>query len=180
MIRLSDLILEIGEGSATPYKFSFDFEEVSNFNRPTEYTYTFELDDQPGYKGKIILRHFEEGMGTWGDDKLEGLSIDFNVIEKEDVDGSKAGYKTTNLGVKTMFRIMSTVIAVIKDVTKRVDGSITHFRFSASDSKASGIGISGETIRLNLYDKFIRKAFPVKEKEVDDGITIYRLNKPLS
>lgn len=179
MIRLSDLILEIGEGSATPYKFSFEFEEASNFNRPTEYTYSFELDDQPEYKGKIVLHHFEEGMGTWGSDKLEGLSIEFNVIEKEDDNVNKGSFKTTNLGVKTMFRIMSTLVAVIKDVAKRVEGSITHLRFSAADTKASGIGASGEAQRLNIYDRFIRKAFSVKEKEVDDDITIYRLTEPL-
>lgn len=179
MIKLVDIVREIGEGSADPYKFSFDFEEVSNFNRPTIYTYTFELDDQPGYKGKIILRHFEEGMGTWGSDKLEGLSIEFNVVEKEE-DGVKSDFKTTNLGVKTMFRIMSTVIAVIKDVTRRVDGSITHFRFDAADTKASSIGASGKAQRVNIYDRFIKNAFPVKEKEVDDDIAIYRLNKPLN
>jgi hypothetical protein len=155
-------ILEIGESSAKPYKYTL-------FNQDKEEAiYTFELDDNPEYEGKINFKL--ENIDFEVEGFVKGLMISFNVYESELLNqGHKVRYSATNLGLKTMFRIMSTV-------GKTLDETINHFYksdsieikaigFELSDAKASSFSNRGDKVgqdqRKRLYDAFIKKRFKV-------------------
>jgi hypothetical protein len=161
------VLKEIGEGGAKPYNYVLDNKKTSGYG--TLYVYSFELDDNPGYKGYINIFAIPNYDGM--------IKISFDV--------SSTGQQgtitkdTTNLGLKTMFRIMATVGEVIKDVTKRVDHPIKRIGFEAIDSKGGKYDPKGKTQRSNLYDAFIRRNFDVDKKEEMYGEYVYYLKKPI-
>jgi hypothetical protein len=157
-------ILEIGESSAKPYKYTL-------FNRDKEETiYTFELDDNPEYEGEIKLE-----LDTINFDVdpyiVKGIMISFNVYESELLNqGNKVRYSATNLGLKTMFRIMSTVGEVLDETINHFHNKFDFIKiraigFELSDAKASSLSNRGDKVgqdqRRRLYDAFIRKRFKV-------------------
>jgi hypothetical protein len=161
---IKENILEIGESSAKPYKY-----RLSNQDKK-DTIYTFELDDNPEYEGEIKLE-LDTVVFSVHPHFAKGLMISFNVYESEPANkGNKVTYSATNLGLKTMFRIMSTVGKVL-------DETINHFHskpdfvkiraigFELSDAKASSLSNRGDKIgqdqRRRLYDAFIKKRFKV-------------------
>jgi hypothetical protein len=176
------ILSEIGEASAKPYQFRFDDEDHKiSFSK---YIYVFDLDDQPEFTGKITLRYYDPNRSF----NPNSLVVDFNVFKKPSQDNDKPEYESTNLGLKTAFRVMSTIVQVLKqDLSPRIkrdfdsEAEITSIGFDTIDAKTRDTDISdlGNTQRAKLYDTFIRKNFSVKEKTSIGGTIFYILNKPL-
>ena len=160
------IIKEIGEGGAKPYKFVLDDKKTNKYG--TLYVYSFELDDNPGYKGYINIYSIPNYGGI--------IRISFNVLSSKQI---AMTMDTTNLGLKTMFRIMVTIGEAIKDVAKRADHPIKRIGFEASNLKGGKHDPKGETQRANLYDIFVRKNFDVDKKEEMYGEYVYYLKKPI-
>jgi hypothetical protein len=165
------ILKEIGEGGAKPYNYVLDNKKTSGYG--TLYVYSFELDDNPEYKGYINIYSIPTYGGM--------ITISFNVLPSKQI---AMTMDTTNLGLKTMFRIMATIGEVIKDVAAKVDHPIKRIGFEASDLKGGKSDPKGETQRVNLYDAFVRKNFDVDKKEEMYGqylpkYVVYYLKKPI-
>jgi hypothetical protein len=165
------VLKEIGEGGAKPYNYVLDDKKTSGYGRyGTLYVYSFELDDNPGYKGYINI------FATPNYDGHITISFDVSSTEQQ----RTITMDTTNLGLKTMFRIMATIGEAIKDVAKRADHPIKRIGFEATDSKGGKYDDpKGKTQRSNLYDAFIRRNFDVDKKEEMYGEYVYYLKKPI-
>jgi hypothetical protein len=160
------IIREIGEGSSSPYSYSFTSEIKKSYG--IDYIYKFKLDDQPGYVGKIKFTHSDS------DDEGEyELEIDFDVLSPEQEYMDDESYEATNFGLKTMFRIMSTIIDVVKkDLTNRIKNPITHLLIMTISDKASRLiktSNTGNEQRIRLYDSFIKNQIDISNVEPYHG-----------
>ena len=165
------IVKEIGEGSSKPYAYSLDKTVRGSSLHWIDYTYNFEMDDHPDYIGKILLSHFSMNNSK------DVLSIDFDVKPK---DMNEPNYEATNLGLKTMFRIMSTVIAVLKnDLSNIIERPVSRLVISAVNTKASYLQGDGNAQRLKLYDSYIKKHVKIKSIN-DSGLSVeYELEEPI-
>ena len=91
MIKLLDILKEIGEISVTPYKYDYDKSKHKAF---------FTTED-----GTKYVVYFDISKGE--------MKVDFGVLYEEDDEGDDVDFEIkTNKG--NIYRIMSTVISVIR------------------------------------------------------------------
>jgi hypothetical protein len=157
-------ILEIGEASAKSYSYT-----LKNSNK-RETNYTFELDDNPEYEGEVKLE-LETATFNTSPYIVGGLRISFNVFKSEIADqGRKVTYSATNLGLKTLFRIMSTVGKILDETIDYYNAKfgfvkIRAIGFELANNKASSVtskgSKTGQDQRKWLYNSFMRKKFKI-------------------
>jgi len=138
MIKLSEILLEIGEGQGKPYllrRVTTDGDpKLKGFVRTLFY---FDLDDvsEGDPRGEIDLEYtvYENDDEEFVDGRLD---IGFDVK----TDSQENPYDATNLGIKVMNRVMATVIDAIKSMKdKELQGfPITELSFNAEESKSTG------------------------------------------
>lgn len=141
MIRLKDLLKEIGDASSQPYSFDFygDFGNARVYGFNTEhYPYTVELQyaDVDGYD----------------EDTSNILDVRFYVPDDEDPDIERDDI-VANKG--ELFRVMATVTAIIKKDLKD-HPEIDTITFTPAKKEGETTNVS----RLNLYMRYIKNAFP--------------------
>ena len=141
MLRLIDLLTEIGDASSRPYSFDFygDYENMRVYGFDTEnYPYTVEL--QYG------------DLDSYDEDTTNILGVRFYIPDEEDPDIERDDI-VANKG--ELFRIMATITAIVKkDLADHPE--IDTITFTPAKKKGETINVS----RLNLYTKYIKNAYP--------------------
>lgn len=141
MIKLRNILKEIGEGTATPYKFKYTprlFQDERKHIR----TFTFTTDSELNYI--VIL-----SINTASEDRYITISVMFKT---EDGDFSDV----TNKGEQ--FKIMATVIAIIKKAIELLEEEgkppVKIIEFAPEKNDES------DNRRANLYKAYIQKQLP--------------------
>lgn len=152
------VLSEIGEGSAPPYEY-----RVENFEDKGQalwIVYRIRIAETSEYVGRVKL---------WvaPDHDRQVLEIDFDVLPTNiaDYDINKPNYKVTNLGIKVMTRILSTIIHIIEtDLRARITKPIDVVMFLTVEGKASKSDnrYKGNEQRARLYDAYIRKHLDIE------------------
>lgn len=139
MIRLKDLLTEIGDASSQPYHFDFysDYGNMRIYGFDTDnYPYTVELqyDDLDDYENLTNV-----------------IGVRFYITDDEDPDIERDDI-VTNKG--ELFRVMATVAAIVKqDLKDHPEIDTITFTPAKRESETTNA-------RLNLYTRYIKNAFP--------------------
>ena len=141
MIRLKDILLEIGDASSQPYPFDFygDYGNMRIYGFDTEnYPYTVELQ--------------YADLDNYDEDITNILGVRFYVVDETDPDIERDDV-VTNKG--ELFKVMATVTAIIKkDLQDHPEIDTITFTPAKKGSETTNIS------RLNLYTRYIKNAFP--------------------
>ena len=148
MIKLKDILKEVGEGTAKPYEYSVEFEDDQ------EVTYNFKTDS--GLKYDL---HLFQAPRSRTNHRLV-VAFKTQTGNYEDL---------TNKGEQ--FRIMATVVDAIKKylvkAPKVSDISFTPAKEAGNDNR-----------RANLYKAYITKQLPGSKVNIlSDGMYIVELPK---
>lgn len=168
MIKLKDLINEIGDGSAGTYKW--EFKQYGETHQDSEYSFVTdlgtkynlvlnskqwvdsELNNIPGVEVEFLVQHITS-IGHWSDQLMQGYS-------------SKI---TTNKGEH--FKVMSTIVDILKEYIKK-NPAIEAIIYSPA--KKDNEEVFG-TQRDMLYKAFIKKAVPSVTFSKEDNYTIAKI-----
>ena len=163
-MKLTHIISEIGEGSSKPYSYTLSKKKAGG--GWIDYTYGFTMEGD--WVGMVLLTHLIH---------QSTLSIDFDVRPKSQ---SEVSYEMTNLGLGPMFRIMSTIIHILKgDIPKRIEEPIYTLSITPVKSKTSKFAAYGDEQRIKLYNTYIRKHVKVKRIKSTPFGTDYELQAPI-
>ena len=155
-MKLIDLLKEVGEATAKPYKF----EKV--YNDEFERIYGFETESGQMYNVIIEEIEPEDPFTAGGGVRLD---IRFYVVgedpEAEEYD------KVVNKG--ELFKVMATIVKIIKKEIKQKP-YIKAISFKPSKRK------SQDSARLELYKRFLKNFYPNTEYETygDEVIAILK------
>lgn len=151
MIKLKSLLKEVGEGTATPYKYIETYEDPGE-----EIHYEFTTDSKLKYE--ILIAH-----------KAVTRTKTRLMIAFKPTTGN---YDTiTNKGEQ--FKIMSTVVAAVKEYIAQVP-NVAELSFTPSKET------EGDERRANLYKAYIAKQLPGSKIEIfSDGRYIVELPKKI-
>jgi hypothetical protein len=148
MIRLTDLLKEVGEGTAKPYEYSVEFEDNMEVN------YNFQTDS--GLKYDLLLRQIPPSR----DEHRLIISFKTQTGDYEDL---------TNKGEQ--FRIMATIVDAVKKYLVKFP-KISYISFMPS--KETG----NDNRRANLYKAYITNQIPGADVSIkSDGKYIVKLPK---
>jgi len=152
MIKLTNILLEIGEGTAKPYKYKLTRTESDPDFGDYFRLYEFVTDLGTHYE---VMFEIEEDFSK--DEPWEFMNIEFGVDEK---DGGGVDYKVeTNRG--EVFRVMATIVDITKSILKERK-NIKTLTFSGAKKDED------DNRRNKLYMAYIKKHIPnVKNVEVD-------------
>lgn len=154
MIKLKDILKEIGEGTSKPYKYEYSYGDDDSIS------YTFRTDSSVD---------MQTGKTTRGTDyEVDLLFIDSETMERTpntmDVSFRPTGgeyEEETNQNVQ--YRIMATVVAIMKEVLPK-HPEVTHLIYTPTKSD------SNDSRRANLYKAYIQKQLPgSRVKEFSGG-----------
>jgi hypothetical protein len=154
MIKLRDILKEVGEGTATPYKFKYT---PRLFQDERKHIRTYKFTTESNLEYIVIL-----AVNTASEDRYISLSVMFKTEEGDFQD-------ITNKGEQ--FKIMATVIAIIKDCITKIaeegkpEVKVIEFVPEKSDDN--------DTRRANLYKAYIQKQLP--NAQVDYRYGEYRI-----
>ena len=138
MIKLIDLLNEIGEGTSKPY----EWKELSS-NEWSTYV-SFITDSETEYQ--VNLDYFTSNLPFAPD--LPGMSVDFSAKPKGEYDFSN----TIVVNKGEVYRVMSTIANIIKYYLK--DNKVIEY----APEKKSGEDFGKQ--RDNLYKAFMKKSIP--------------------
>ncbi len=161
MIRLKDILLEIGDGSSKA--FPWQYKESHPASDDQDFTYTFQGD-----KGQGIVTFVFADDNEW--------DVAFGSVQpRSPIDSTEEGDYSTLTG-EGPFKVMATVTEIIKDFLnntykKHIDdkGLFDMFedpsttepkKLSFNTSKESGRGKKGTSKRAKLYQAYIQKQLP--------------------
>lgn len=155
MIKLRGILKEIGEGTATPYKWkkASKKEDVVFF--------TFTTDEGTIYK--VALDNYSYEDVKENNKEYPAIEVSFGVKEK----GKYSTTTVTNKG--EMYRVMATIVNIIKDYLKQ-NSNIKAIIYAPVKKE-------GDTVykRNDLYMAFIKKQFPSATFEDSYGSVIVKI-----
>ncbi len=141
MIKLIDILKEIGDASSQPYSFDFygDYANMRVYGFDTEnYPYTVELQ--------------YDDLDFYDEDTTNVLGVRFYISDEEEPDLERDDI-VTNKG--ELFKVMATVTAIIKKDLKN-HPEIDTITFTPVKKEGEATNVS----RLNLYTRYIKNAYP--------------------
>ena len=152
MIKLKNILFEIGEGTAKPYKYKLTRTESTPGFGDYFRLYEFVTDLDTHYE---VSFEIEEDYSK--DEPWEFMNIEYGVDSK---DGGGVDYKVeTNKG--ELFRVMATIVDITKKILKERK-NIKTLTFTGSKENED------DQRRNNLYMAYIKKHISnVKNIEVD-------------
>ena len=155
MIKLRGILKEIGEGTATPYKWkkASKKEDVVFF--------TFTTDEGTIYKVALDNYTYEDVKDN--NKEYPAIEVSFGIKEK----GKYSTSAVTNKG--EMYRVMATIVNIIKDYLKQ-NSNIKAIIY-APVKKEGDITYK----RNDLYMAFIKKQFPSATFEDSYGSVIVKI-----
>ena len=141
MIRLIDILREIGDASSQPYSFNFYYDD-GNMR-----VYGFDTENYPY---TVELQYTD--LDNYDEDITNILGVRFYVQDDEDPD-----IERDNIAVNKgeLFRVMATVTAIIKK-DLQAHPEIDTITFTPAKKEGETTNVS----RLNLYMRYIKNAFP--------------------
>jgi len=155
MIKLKDILLEIGDGSAKAFPWQYHEEHPAADSQ--DFAYTFETD-----KGDYYVSFVHAGTNEW--------DIAYGPL------GSSSSYnisQSANYGVVTgigAFKVMATVVEIVKDFLdstfntyindKDLYGEVEPKKISFNTTKEQGRSEEEDSRRSNLYKAYIQKQVP--------------------
>jgi hypothetical protein len=140
MIKLTDILLEIGDSSIKPYSFEFygdDDDEIRYYGFDTK-----------NYPYSVKITQHLDNSGDLGNE----IDIEFYVPDEEDPDLDRWNIET-NKG--DMFKIMATVAAIVKEDTQK-HPEIDTLSFTPVKKQ----GKSDNNARSNLYLRYVKHEYP--------------------
>jgi len=156
MIKLINLLAEVGEGTAQKYSWSLTSKENTSDYIMMEYG--FVTDSNMKY---FVLLNISNDPLTSSDDYE--MTVSFGVGAKPSIK-AKVGMakpsftKVVNKG--ELFRVMATVIDIVKNaisVMKEEDRPIKYIIFKPEKEKETETGYTQSNQRLQLYLAYIKK-----------------------
>ena len=160
MIKLTNILLEIGEGTAKPYKYKLTRTESDPDFGDYFRLYEFVTDLGTHYE---VMFEIEEDFSK--DEPWEFMNIEFGVNEK---DGGGVSYKVeTNKG--ELFRVMATIVEITKEILKERK-NIKTLTFSGAKKDED------DNRRNKLYMAYIKKHIPNIKNIEDDGFSEIRVD----
>jgi hypothetical protein len=157
MIKLKNILLEIGEGTAKPYKYKLTRTESDPDFGDYFRLYEFVTDLDTHYE---VMFEIEEDYSK--DEPWEFMNIEYGVDEK---DGGGIDYKVeTNKG--ELFRVMATIVDITKSILKERK-NIKQLVFTGAKNRGED-----DQRRNKLYMAYIRKHVPNIKNIEDDGSEI--------
>ena len=138
------LLVEMGEGNLPPYKWTMsdDGMVTDEFNEEAwGLSYTFNLDEELFYVVELLF--YKES---------QALSIEFRI--------TNCGYAFTSTNKGDQYRVMATMVDIIKNGIKMTDPTLLKWETSNyKSSKRYSVGLGG-TQRNDLYISYILKQLP--------------------
>ena len=161
MIKLTDILLEIGEG-VEPYPFKcYNHAPYTDDDGSSYYGFKTEVT-----KDAPEVYEYEVTIDRWP----ESIEVEFGILNQYGIPGYNM---VPSKGL--LFRVMSTVAAIVKQELELIQYPVPYLKFDPS----SGKGGEGEEIdnrgarqRSKLYQQYIMKSMPGIEPE---GTTLYNL-----
>ena len=162
MIKLKDILFEIGEGSAKPYKFKIEEDKPDNTDHSREVS--FKTEDGDDYK--VVLAAY------WGDTGItedfgSHISIDFYIYYGF---GTHDALVVVNKG--RLFRVMSTVVKIAEEFMKDIDykeKGIDSLRIEPTKDDLD------DDRRAKLYMAYIKRQLPVASVKYDGDEIVAKL-----
>jgi hypothetical protein len=156
MIKLIDLLAEVGEGTAQKYNWSLDTKEDSGDYIIMNYIFTTDSN----IKYFVLLNIGNEPLSSTDDYEM---TVSFGVGAKPSVKAkigmAKPSFtKVVNKG--ELFRVMATVIDIVKnaiEVMKEEDRPIKYISFKPEKEKETETGFTQSNQRAKLYLAYIQK-----------------------
>lgn len=164
-----EVVAEVGEGT-DPYPFEFRGEGRTGGNT-----------DRPmgGYKIKGDIEYMVSitPMGGGGVFDKAGIRVDFYSVRRDGEGAGELEAGVTGMGLKVMFRVMTTLKQIIKDYLRRYNWKVHYIGYAAGGEKTGGvISLRKAVQRNNLYLSYIKKLFPggkVHSTDTDKDIVTY-------
>ena len=146
MIRLKDLLKEVGEGTAKPY----DYKLVADVSNDAMY-YTFTTDPDPNktYLGSPAPgTDYEVHLRFWDLEKNKRSSTNLDVAFS-----THGGEYEEETNDNVQYRVMATVVAIVKEaLTKHPEITTLSFTPAKADKMDSR--------RARFYKAYIQKQMP--------------------
>lgn len=147
MIKLKDILNEVGEGSAKPYEYKW-ISQGSYDNQVARF-----ITDK-GTEYEVNIADFSEYPDPRDQEQdLPAINIDF--LAKRPGEQGWSTKTVTNEG--DLYRIMATIMLIVKDVMKRFDFDVQAIVYEPS-KKTGEFGSNNK--RDTLYRRFITRTFP--------------------
>ena len=153
MMKLKDILLEIGEGTAKPYKYKLTRTESAPDFGDYFRLYEFVTDLGTHYEVSFTI---EEDFSK--DEPWEFMEIEFGVVDKG---GDTDNKIVTNKG--ELFRVMATIVDITKSILKERK-NIKQLVFTGAKNRGED-----DQRRNKLYMAYIRKHVPNIKNIEDDG-----------
>jgi hypothetical protein len=160
MIKLTDILKEIGDASTKPYYF----EDV--VNDENQRVYIFNTDSKPPTLYEVELVEIEPDELFSEDDEGVTLDIEFRVTDE---DGHYHTDLVTNKG--ELYRVMATIVAIIKKDIEEHD-YITTVTFTPEKRKGKD---KESNVRGQLYARYVKHAMPNADISIDGSNVIVKL-----
>ena len=151
MIKLLDLLKEVGEGTAKKYPWTFEGETETGFGLHLDYEFVTDLKTR--YFVKLIV-------GLYDEDVYE-MTIDFGVNKSalKNIIGDKKPFATVvNKG--ELYRVLATVLDIVKDAIQKSNEkghTIKYLIFKPEQEKETETGYVQSDQRLRLYKAYLDK-----------------------
>ena len=156
MIKLKDILNEIGEGSAKPFEYKW-ISQGSYDNQVARF-----ITDK-GTEYEVNIADFSEYPDPRDQEQdLPAINIDF--LAKRPGEPGWSTKTVTNEG--DLYRIMATIMLIVKDVMKRFDFDVQAIVYEPS-KKTGEFGSNNK--RDTLYRRFITRTFPGAQVMRDPG-----------
>lgn len=155
MIRLKDILYEIGDGSskAFPWKYHKDHPAADS----QDFVYTFKTDKGDYYVSFTLSgnNEWDLAFGLLGSNSSNewGIDADYGVV--------------TGIGA---FKVMATIVEIVKDFLdytykayiddKNLFGEVEPKKISFNTTKEEGRSENEDSRRSNLYKAYIQKQIP--------------------
>jgi hypothetical protein len=151
MIKLLDILAEVGEGTAQKYNWSFNSsDDKGDYNI---LNYTFTTDSKVKYFVTLVVG--KEPLNATDDYEM---TVAFGVGNSVMGKGKPSFTKVVNKG--EIFRVMATVIDIVKDGIERMkkeETPIKYIIFKPEKEKETETGFKQSDQRLKLYLAYIQK-----------------------
>jgi hypothetical protein len=167
MIKLRDILKEIGE-TTKPYPFTTTYSGVRGGSARREYTFVNSNYDT--IEVEILVDIY--GEERINDTLHEGpeFTVLFSVLGSADSEDEDGKFREMT-GSGDALRVLSTVVACVKDAADKLYGSL---------DEVLSITFKGDDKRFNIYLKYAQKQLPagwiIKTAEGDDQITLINTN----
>ena len=162
MIKLKNILKEIGEGTATPYKWK------KVFTKEDTVFFAFKTDQGTSYKVALVNYVYEDFHEN--DKEYPAIEVSFGIIPSDiHNNGDYAGDMFTVSNKGEMYRVMSTIVNIIKDYIKRNDNIKVIMYEPIKKEGEKGFK------RNDLYMAFIKKQIPTAKFEDNYGSVIVKI-----